>query len=104
MVSYHSLSFLFLISISKVKGTIDDQWANYHNQNELEIILTNINKRCPDHTTIYSIGKSVEGRDLLVIHFSTTPGQHQICMVTVLFLIDTVGCHKMIPYSISIIK
>ncbi|VDK87869.1 unnamed protein product [Litomosoides sigmodontis] len=78
---YCSLTLAFVISsILKVKvwGTIDDQWANYHSYNELEIILTNIHKRCPDHTTIYSIGKSVEGRDLLVIHFSTTPGQHQM--------------------------
>ncbi|VDK75166.1 unnamed protein product [Onchocerca ochengi] len=58
------------------KGT--NQWANYHNQDELDTILTNINKRCPNYTTVYSIGESVEGRELLVIQFSTTPGQHQI--------------------------
>uniref|UniRef100_A0A915PK79 Peptidase M14 carboxypeptidase A domain-containing protein n=1 Tax=Setaria digitata TaxID=48799 RepID=A0A915PK79_9BILA len=74
-------SFLFLIFIPNLQQSVNsttDHWANYHNQDELEIILTNINKRCPNYTTVYSIGESVEGRDLLVIHFSTTPGQHQI--------------------------
>ncbi|CAG9533466.1 unnamed protein product [Cercopithifilaria johnstoni] len=77
---YCFLSVLFLISILKIQKikSITDQWSNYHNQDELETILININKRCPNYTTIYSIGKSVEGRDLLVIHFSTTPGQHQM--------------------------
>ncbi|KAL3983028.1 Carboxypeptidase E [Acanthocheilonema viteae] len=80
-MAYHYFLFLvflvFISKIEKVKSTTD-QWANYHNQNELEAILININKHCPNYTTIYSIGESVEGRDLLVIQFSTTPGQHQL--------------------------
>lgn len=67
---------LLLYPIQCIPGS--DQWAKYHNQEELEAILADINKRCPNYTAIYTIGESVERRNLLVIHFSTTPGTHQI--------------------------
>ncbi|VDO43464.1 unnamed protein product [Onchocerca flexuosa] len=79
-MDYYHLLFLCLVfvpKIQKIKGT--EQWANYHNQDELTTILMNVNKRCPNYTTVYSIGESVEGRELLVIQFSTSPGQHQMC-------------------------
>ncbi|OZC07377.1 zinc carboxypeptidase [Onchocerca flexuosa] len=78
-MDYYHLLFLCLVfvpKIQKIKGT--EQWANYHNQDELTTILMNVNKRCPNYTTVYSIGESVEGRELLVIQFSTSPGQHQM--------------------------
>ncbi|EFO13296.2 hypothetical protein LOAG_15234, partial [Loa loa] len=79
-MGYYFIPFLFLIFIQKIQNIkgITDQWANYHNQDELETILITIHKRCPNYTTVYSIGKSVQGRDLLVIQFSATPGQHQM--------------------------
>ncbi|CAI2351046.1 unnamed protein product [Caenorhabditis sp. 36 PRJEB53466] len=54
----------------------DAKWAHYHNQQQLEAKLTEINEKCPEISTLYEIGQSVEGRSLLVIHFSTTPGEH----------------------------
>lgn len=87
-MGYYFLSILFLLfvpKIQKIKGTTD-QWANYHNQDELETILIDINKRCSNYTALYSIGESVEGHVLLVIQFSTTPGQHQMC--TLLFTVS----------------
>jgi hypothetical protein len=42
----------------------------------MEQQLKDINNKCPQVTTLYSIGQSVEGRELVVIHFSTTPGEH----------------------------
>lgn len=58
---------------------LDSKWTHYHNQLELEAKLTEIHKKCPHNTRLYSIGKSVEGRNLPVIEISTTPGQHIAC-------------------------
>jgi carboxypeptidase E len=54
-----------------------DEWAQYHDQQALESKLEEIHKKCPNNTRLYSIGQSVEGRDLVVIEFSTTPGEHR---------------------------
>lgn len=74
-----TLLLFFHSRIQKINGKLADHWAHYHNEDELETILININKRCPNYTTVYSIGQSVEGRHLLVIQFSKTPGEHQLC-------------------------
>uniref|UniRef100_A0A915LQS0 Peptidase M14 carboxypeptidase A domain-containing protein n=1 Tax=Meloidogyne javanica TaxID=6303 RepID=A0A915LQS0_MELJA len=39
--------------------------------------MEEINKKCPNVTRLYSVGKSVEGRQLAVIEFSLHPGRHQ---------------------------
>lgn len=54
----------------------DAEWGHYHNQAQLEAKLGEINEKCPEITTLYEIGQSVEGRPLVVIQFSTTPGEH----------------------------
>uniref|UniRef100_A0A0K0EXS6 Peptidase_M14 domain-containing protein n=1 Tax=Strongyloides venezuelensis TaxID=75913 RepID=A0A0K0EXS6_STRVS len=54
----------------------EKQWSKYHTTKELEDKLVQIHNKCPNYTAIYVIGKSVEGRDLSVIEFSTTPGKH----------------------------
>jgi len=53
------------------------EWHQYHNQEKLEESLLRVAKKCENITRLYSIGKSVEGRELLVIEFSTTPGLHE---------------------------
>jgi hypothetical protein len=58
------------------------EWSKYHNQSELENVLIEVNKKCPESTRLYSIGQSVQGRDLLVIEFSSRPGQHQLLQPT----------------------
>ncbi|VDM47174.1 unnamed protein product [Toxocara canis] len=67
---------LFVITVSEAKA-VTDEWANYHDQAALETKLVEINAKCPDFTRTYSIGQSVQGRELVVIEFSTTPGQHK---------------------------
>lgn len=57
----------------------DIKWTHYHNQSELEAKLVEIHKKCPHNTRLYSIGKSVEGRQLPVIEISSTPSQHKTC-------------------------
>lgn len=56
-----------------------NEWAQYHDQAALEAKLEDIHKKCPKNTRLYSIGQSVEGRELVVIEFSTTPGEHKAC-------------------------
>uniref|UniRef100_A0A158R4K0 Peptidase_M14 domain-containing protein n=1 Tax=Syphacia muris TaxID=451379 RepID=A0A158R4K0_9BILA len=55
---------------------LTDNWNQYHDHEQLKNILENINKKCANYTELYSIGSSVEGRELYVITLSTTPGQH----------------------------
>ncbi|CAD6195670.1 unnamed protein product [Caenorhabditis auriculariae] len=80
LVALTSASLFFSSSSSKTKeaptAKNDDQWSHYHNQEQLEQLLLDINAKCPDVSTLYKIGESVEGRSLVVIQFSTTPGEH----------------------------
>ncbi|TMS38359.1 hypothetical protein L596_005101 [Steinernema carpocapsae] len=54
----------------------DNEWTKYHSYDEMGELLVKTAEQCPNHTRLYSIGQSVEGRELMVIEFSTTPGQH----------------------------
>uniref|UniRef100_A0A1I7UH66 Peptidase_M14 domain-containing protein n=1 Tax=Caenorhabditis tropicalis TaxID=1561998 RepID=A0A1I7UH66_9PELO len=69
-------AFLGFGSGSARNAADDAKWGHYHNQEQLETKLNEINEKCPEISTLYEIGKSVEGRSLVVIHFSTTPGEH----------------------------
>lgn len=55
------------------------EWSKYHDQAQLQELLVEINRKCPKNTRLYSLGKSVEGRELAVIEFSTTPKMHTPC-------------------------
>ncbi|EDV92196.1 carboxypeptidase D isoform X2 [Drosophila grimshawi] len=48
----------------------------HHNYAAMESYLRNMRASYPTLTNLYSIGKSVEGRDLWVLEISTTPGAH----------------------------
>ncbi|XP_028809541.1 carboxypeptidase M isoform X1 [Denticeps clupeoides] len=50
----------------------------YHNSVEVEKYLTEISQNYSDFTHLYSIGKSVEGRDLWVLVLSKYPKEHRI--------------------------
>lgn len=50
----------------------------YHSNAQMTNLLKKTAARCSDIATTYSIGRSVEGRDLLVIEFSSNPGQHEL--------------------------
>jgi len=70
--------FGFGSSSSSIRtALIDPEWRNYHDQEHLESTLLRVAKKCENNTRLYSIGKSVEGRELLVIEFSTNPGVHE---------------------------
>lgn len=48
------------------------QDSRYHNYQEIVDTLKAINSKLPDMTTLMSIGKSAEGRDIWAIRFNTT--------------------------------
>ena len=63
LISGHTLLCFFLVHPSETgtKHRIQSRWRL---KNNFQI------------STLYEIGQSVEGRPLVVIHFSTTPGEH----------------------------
>lgn len=71
--------FPFSPSSSSDDNSDAAEWTQYHNQQALEAKFADIAKKCPHHTQVYSIGKSVQGRDLVVLEFSTNPGTHESC-------------------------
>ncbi|XP_062990839.1 carboxypeptidase M [Elgaria multicarinata webbii] len=66
------LSFLFLLPL--VAG-LD---FSYHHTKELEAFLKDVHRSYASITHLYSIGKSVEGRDLWVLALGRFPTQHKI--------------------------
>ncbi|XP_039200447.1 carboxypeptidase M isoform X1 [Crotalus tigris] len=50
----------------------------YHHTNELEAFLKEMQKNYPAIAHLYSIGKSVQGRDLWVLALGRSPTQHKI--------------------------
>ncbi|KAK6323142.1 carboxypeptidase Z-like [Coregonus clupeaformis] len=51
---------------------------SYHSNAQMNSILKKTAARCPEIATTYSIGRSGEGKDLLVIEFSNNPGVHEL--------------------------
>ncbi|TMS02212.1 Carboxypeptidase Z [Larimichthys crocea] len=47
---------------------------SYHTNAQMITTLKKVEERCSDIATTYSIGRSMEGRELLVIAFSVNPG------------------------------
>ncbi|XP_051508859.1 carboxypeptidase Z-like [Myxocyprinus asiaticus] len=50
----------------------------YHSNTQMFNILKKTAAHCAHISRTYSIGKSVEGKDLLVIEFSSNPGEHEL--------------------------
>lgn len=50
----------------------------YHSNARMNSILKETEEQCSDIARTYSIGRSMEGRELLVIEFSNNPGQHEL--------------------------
>lgn len=66
-----------LFGFGSAKAKSNDDWKHYHDQDLMERALIQVSKKCPNITRLYTIGQSVEGRDLLVLEFSSTPGVHE---------------------------
>ncbi|XP_041635871.1 carboxypeptidase Z-like [Cheilinus undulatus] len=50
----------------------------YHSNAQMINILKKTEEQCSDIAKTYSIGHSMEGRELLVIEFSNNPGEHEL--------------------------
>ncbi|XP_039997376.1 carboxypeptidase Z-like isoform X2 [Xiphias gladius] len=50
----------------------------YHSNAQMISILKRTEEQCSDIARTYSIGRSMEGKELLVIEFSKNPGQHEL--------------------------
>ena len=51
---------------------------SYHSNVQMSSTLKKVEERCSDIARTYSIGRSMEGRELLVIEFSNNPGEHEL--------------------------
>ncbi|XP_039273003.2 carboxypeptidase E-like isoform X1 [Styela clava] len=74
------ISVIILYSTSHAMGSSDDneiELDKHHNYKDMTQILKAVNKKCPDITRLYSIGKSVQGRALLVLVISDKPDVHE---------------------------
>jgi len=50
----------------------------HHNYEQLTAFLKRYSRLYPDITRLYSVGKSVQGRELWVMEISDKPGQHEL--------------------------
>ncbi|KAM6959746.1 carboxypeptidase Z-like [Tautogolabrus adspersus] len=50
----------------------------YHSNAQMISILKKTEDQCSNIARTYSIGRSIEGRELLVIEFSNNPGEHEL--------------------------
>ncbi|KAL6118596.1 cpz [Pungitius sinensis] len=50
----------------------------YHTHAQMVGVLKRVEERCFDVARTYSVGRSTEGRELLVIEFSNNPGRHEL--------------------------
>ncbi|RWS24665.1 Csa-PI kinase-like protein [Leptotrombidium deliense] len=63
--------YIYLLAINFVRGVKID--FNYHNYDSMTNILRDINTAYPDITHLYSIGRSVQGRELWVLMLTKDP-------------------------------
>ncbi|CAG2188820.1 CPM [Mytilus edulis] len=65
--------FIVFVSLCHVTSSLDFQ---YHNYQDLTNYLTNMSNTYPDLTHLYSIGKTVQKRDLHVLAIGKLPQNH----------------------------
>lgn len=51
----------------------------YSSNTQMYNLLKRTATKCSHISTVYSIGRSTEGKDLMVIEFTNNPGQHELC-------------------------
>lgn len=66
------------MEIPPPEKTATSMQFSYHTNAQMISTLKKVEEECSDIATTYSIGRSMEGRELLVIEFSDNPGQHEL--------------------------
>lgn len=74
-------------SREKNYGFVTPPEFKYHNYKELEKKLMLLNKSYPNITNLYSVGQSVQGRELYVLEISDKPGEHEPGKLLIFLLI-----------------
>lgn len=64
---------------------------NYHNYEDMTTFLRSVNAAYPNITALYSIGRSVQGRELWVMVVSTSPYKHQLGVPNVKYVANMHG-------------
>uniref|UniRef100_A0A671KX03 Carboxypeptidase Z-like n=1 Tax=Sinocyclocheilus anshuiensis TaxID=1608454 RepID=A0A671KX03_9TELE len=65
--------------LSELRGkSCEEIKFTYHTNSQMYSILKKTASKCSHISQTYSIGRSVEGKDLLAIEFSNNPGQHEL--------------------------
>ena len=73
----HYLLLPLLLSGAPLVKRLEPVHFTHHNNEEMYNVMTDLSKSFPDITRLYSIGRSEEGRELMVIEISDNPGQHE---------------------------
>lgn len=60
-----------------IKDWVEPRIFKHHNHQEMTVLLKAIARLYPNITKLYSVGKSVQGRDLWVIEITDNPGIHE---------------------------
>ncbi|CAH1233231.1 CPD [Branchiostoma lanceolatum] len=63
--------------VSTLHPTLQPNQIKHHNYLEMKNFMTKFARTFPEITRMYSIGQSVEARDLLVMEISDNPGVHE---------------------------
>lgn len=63
--------------IAKLDFKTPTELHKHHHYNEMLEFLKSLSERFPNISRLYSIGKSVQGREMLVLEISDKPGVHQ---------------------------
>lgn len=64
-------------AVNNKETTKSELEFKHHHYKDMVSVLQNVTKKCPKITRLYSIGKSVEGRDLFVLEMTDNPGVHE---------------------------
>ncbi|XP_021002505.2 carboxypeptidase D isoform X1 [Parasteatoda tepidariorum] len=83
------LFYLYLSAIQQVRGIQID--FSYHNYEQMTKLLHDISREHPDFALLYSIGKSVQGRELWVMVLSRYPNEEPLLKPNAKFVANMHG-------------
>ncbi|KFM71636.1 Carboxypeptidase D, partial [Stegodyphus mimosarum] len=65
-------------NVEKIETSADEKFEfKHHHYEEMVDILKNVSKKCSKISHLYSIGKTVEQRELYVLEMTDNPGEHE---------------------------
>ena len=77
VVQYLLLLLPLLLSGASVLKRLEPVHFRHHDNKEMYNVMINYAENFPDITRLYTIGRSEEGRELMVLEISDQPGKHE---------------------------